>query len=202
MPPAVTWLIRHGQSSINAGRPSVAGGDVCLTELGVEQAAAVAHRVDRPPDLLIMSPLVRARATADLIRAQWPTTPYEIWPIQELNYLSPARCGGTTAATRRPMIDAYWQRCDPDYLDGPDAESFSDFLHRVRQFHERLVALDCRFVVAVGHGQFFRAYTIAMATGFAASPEWMAHYRRSETANPLANCEVVELSGEALRGVN
>ena len=36
----------------------------------------------------------------------------------------------TTAATRKPMIDAYWQRCDPDYADGPDAEgihlSFED----------------------------------------------------------------------------
>ena len=82
---------------------------------GLGAGGAVARRVDRPPDLLIVSPFLRARATADPIQARWPATRCETWPIQELTYLSPARCRGTTAATRRPMVDAYWQRCDPDY---------------------------------------------------------------------------------------
>jgi hypothetical protein len=54
----------------------------------------------------------------------------------------------------------------------------------------------------VGHGQFFRAYTIGLAAGFVASPEWMTRYRTMETANPIANCEIIELSDEALRSIS
>jgi broad specificity phosphatase PhoE len=171
---------------------------VALTELGREQACAVARRVDRRPDLLIVSPFLRARATCEPIQARWPATRSETWPIQELTYLSPARCNGTTSATRRPMVDAYWRRCDPHYVDGSDSESFSAFSNRLRDFHQRLLALDCAYVIAVGHGQFFRAYTMCLTDGFTVTPEWMARYRKVEMGKPIANCEIIELSGEAL----
>lgn len=198
MPPVTTWLVRHGQSASNAGLPAAGHGDVPLTELGREQACAVARRVDRQPDLLIVSPFLRARATSEPIQARWPATRCETWPIHELTYLSPARCHGTTAATRRPMVDAYWQRCDPAYVDGSDAESFAAFSDRLREFHRRLLALDCSYVVAVGHGQFFRAYMMGVAEGFTATPDWMTRYRTVETGKPIANCEIIELSGAAL----
>jgi len=96
------------------------------------------------------------------------------------------------------MVDAYWRRCDPHYVDGSDAESFSAFSNRLRDFHQRLLALDCAYVIAVGHGQFFRAYTMCLTDGFTVTPEWMARYRKVETGKPIANCEIIELSGEAL----
>jgi broad specificity phosphatase PhoE len=198
VPPVITWLVRHGQSAANAGLPTEGHGDVPLTELGRQQACAVARRVDRRPDLLIVSPFLRARATCESIQARWPATRRETWPIQELTYLSPARCNGTTSATRRPLVDAYWRRCDPHYVDGSDAESFSAFSSRLRDFHQRLLALDCAYVIAVGHGQFFRAYMMCLTDGFTVTPEWMARYRKVETGSPLANCEIIELSGEAL----
>ena len=125
VPPVTTWLIRHGQSAANAGLPSVGQDDTPLTELGLEQAHAAARRVDRQPDLLVVSPFTRARATGEVIQARWPVTECETW------------------------------RCDPYYVDGPDAESFSAFVGRLRDFHARLLWLDRRYVVAVGHGQFF-----------------------------------------------
>jgi broad specificity phosphatase PhoE len=198
VPPVTIWLVRHGQSAANAGLPTEGHGDVPLTELGRQQACAVARRVERRPDLLIVSPFLRACATCEPIQARWPATRRETWPIQELTYLSPARCAGTTSATRRPLVDAYWRLCDPHYVDGSDAESFSAFSSRLRDFHQRLLALDCAYVIAVGHGQFFRAYTMCLTDGFTVTPEWMARYRIVETGNPMANCEIIELSGEAL----
>jgi hypothetical protein len=53
-------------------------------------------------------------------------------------------------------------------------------------------------VIAVGHGQFFRAYMMCLTDGFTVTPEWMARYRRVETGKPIANCEIIELSGEVL----
>jgi len=195
VPPAVIWLIRHGESAANAGLPSAAYEEVPLTPLGHRQAREVAGRVERQPDLLIVSPFLRARETADPIRARWPASPCEVWPIQELTYLSPERCRGTTPETRKPWIEAYWRRGDPDYVDGPDAESFAGFMARLRDFHHRLSAVDGGFVVAVGHGQFFRAYLLSRAASFAATAEWMRAYRTGETARPMANGEVIELDG-------
>ena len=198
MPPAVTWLVRHGQSTSNAGQPAAGHGEVALTALGHEQALTVAGRVDRQPDLLIVSPFLRAQETAAPIRARWPKTPCETWPIGELTYLSPTRCRGTTADMRRPWVEEYWRRCDADYLDGPDAESFRTFTERLGDFHRRLLALDGGFAIAVGHGQFFRAYLMAQHEGFGGTADWMKRYRLAETAQPMANGEIVELDGATL----
>ena len=195
MPPALTWLVRHGQSAANAGLPAVGHAETPLTALGQQQARELAQRVDRQPDLLIVSPFLRAHETAAPIRERWPDTPCEVWPIGELTYLSPARCLGTTPAMRRPWIESYWQRCDPDYLDGTDAESFSDFVGRLRDFDRRLAALGGDFVVIVGHGQFFRAYLWGRARDFVVAPQGMREYRLAETAQPMANGEVIELQG-------
>ena len=196
LPPALTWLIRHGQSTSNAGLPSVGHAEAPLTALGHQQARDVACRVERKPDLLIVSAFRRAQDTALPISERWPHTTCEVWPIQELTYLSPARCHGTTADTRRPWIEDYWRRCDPDYLDGPDAESFGSFMARLRDFHRRLSALAGDFVIAVGHGQFFRAYLWGRDRGFAVTPQWMREYRQAETTQPMANGEVIELKGD------
>ena len=69
---------------------------------------------------------------------------------------------------------------------------------RLSDFHRRLLALDGGFVIAVGHGQFFRAYLMARSDGFPATAGWMKSYRSAETARPMANGEVIELDTEAL----
>jgi broad specificity phosphatase PhoE len=202
VPPALTWLVRHGQSASNAGLPAVGHGEVPLTALGQDQAREVARRVDRQPDRLIVSPFLRTQETAAPIRERWPRTPCEVWPIQELTYLSPARCKGTTADVRRPWIEAYWRGCDPDYVDGPDAESFRAFMARLADFDSRLSALGGDFAIAVGHGQFFRAYLWGRDRGFAVAAEWMRDYRAAETSQPMANGEIIELksaTGPSLR---
>ena len=198
MPPQVTWLIRHGQSTSNAGLPAVEHGEAPLTALGQEQARALARRVDRQPDLLVVSPFLRARETAAPIRARWPSVTCATWPIGELTYLSPARCHGTTADKRRPWVEEYWRRCDLDYQDAQDAESFRSFMDRLDDFHRRLLALDGGFVITVGHGQFFRAYLMALIEGLSGTADWMRRYRLAETTQPMANCEVIELAGDAI----
>ncbi len=196
----MTWLIRHGQSASNAGLPAVGAENVPLTDLGREQARALAARVEREPDLLIVSPFVRSQATAEPIRERWPFARCETWPIHELTYLSPARCVGTTRETRQPWVDAYWQACDPDYLDGADAESFRAFMERLNAFHQRLLTLEGGLVIVVGHGQFFSGFLLGLSKGFVVTADWMKGYRASEIAKPLSNCEIVELRGEVLTG--
>ncbi len=69
---------------------------------------------------------------------------------------------------------------------------------RLLDFHGRLLALDGDFVVAVGHGQFFRAYLFGQTEGFAVAADWMKEYRIAEITQPMANCEIIEMTGDAL----
>src|SRR5262249_15668400 len=92
-----------------------------------------------------------------------------------------------------PWVDAYWNACDPDYLDGPDAESFRTFAARLSGFHRRLRALDGTLVIAVAHGQFFSGYLLGLERGFQPTTRCIRDYRKGETARPMANCEVIEL---------
>ena len=73
---------------------------------------------------------------------------------------------------------------------------------RLADFDCRLSALDGDFAIAVGHGQFFRAYLWGRDRGFAAASEWMRDYRAAETSQPMANGEIIELksaTGPSLR---
>jgi broad specificity phosphatase PhoE len=198
MPPSLTWLIRHGESTANAGLPSISRADAPLTERGMEQAQAMVRIMPRRPDLLISSAASRARATAGFVSARWPDVVIETWPIQEFYYLSTIRCLGTTLEQRRPFVQTYWEQCDPDYLDGDDAESFAALVRRLRDFHARLLALNLEFVAVAGHGQFFTAYSLMLKRQLDASSEGMRRYRRAETANPLRNGEVLSLTADDL----
>jgi broad specificity phosphatase PhoE len=199
MPPLTTWLVRHGQSTANAGLPTADAGEAPLTELGRRQAIAAARRVDRRPDLIVVSPFRRARETAAPLIDLWPDVRQESWPIQEVTYLSPVLCEYTTVDTRKPMVADYWRRLDPDYVHGPGAESFAAFIDRLVAFHDRLAALDEDFVVVFGHGQFFRAFTHGLEVGFQATADWMRRYRRVETSTPMVNGETIELGPAAFR---
>ena len=63
-------LIRHGQTQANLEGRVQGHSDAPLTELGQAQARAIAARLaDDRPAALYVSPLGRARATAEIIGA-------------------------------------------------------------------------------------------------------------------------------------
>jgi broad specificity phosphatase PhoE len=66
-PTAEIWLVRHGQTSWSRDWLHTSVTDVPLTEQGVEQARALAPRLDGPTFALVLTnPRSRARRTAEL----------------------------------------------------------------------------------------------------------------------------------------
>lgn len=55
---------------------------------------------------------------------------------------------------RYPLVEDYWKRTDPQYVDGPDAESFETFIVRVETFLDDLSQRDEQDIIVVGHGRF------------------------------------------------
>ncbi len=62
-----TLLLRHGETALSAERRFAGRGDIALTEHGLRQAAAAADRLAARGgiDLIVTSPLLRARQTAE-----------------------------------------------------------------------------------------------------------------------------------------
>jgi broad specificity phosphatase PhoE len=89
------WLIRHGQSESNAGLPSADWRAIPLTELGQRQAEHVAGVFADPPRLIVASPYLRARLTAQPTIDRYPGAAFEDWPVQEFSYLGRTGSGPT-----------------------------------------------------------------------------------------------------------
>jgi broad specificity phosphatase PhoE len=190
--PSEIWLVRHGQSESNANFTTSAPHSSRLTERGWHEAHLFAQFLDRRPDLLIVSPYVRAIESARPLREKYPDTPMAQWPIEEFTYLPPLAYQGTTAVQRRPLIEAYWQKSDPDFRH-PGAESFTNFLVRVNAALERMKKLR-GFTVIISHGHVMRLLWQILAVGLAPSAErQMQAYNHLRQAVVIPNCAVLRL---------
>ena len=106
---------------------------------------------------MVVSPFLRSKQTAAPLIARYSDVPVEEWNVQEFTYLAPARCHNTTITERKPLVAEYWARNDPQYCDGPGAESFSDLMSRAQAAVTQIKSPKDAFVVVISHGQFMRA---------------------------------------------
>src|SRR5689334_7624246 len=139
------WLIRHGESESNAGLPTADTSKIVLTQRGHAQAKSVAQAFARPPGLIVASPYMPAKPSAQPTIARFPQARVDEWQVHEYTYLSLASRHNSTLRGRQPLIEAYWDRCDPQYVDGDGAESFAALVARARQVLERIRRLDDDF---------------------------------------------------------
>lgn len=160
--PARLWLVRHGQSAGNVARDAAdaAGAeriavtgrdvDVPLSPMGEEQARGLGRwfaQADARPDVLLVSPYVRARQTATLFRdaggcdAALPLCLDERLREKEFGILD----GLTTAGVKalQPEQAAFRQQLGKFYHRPPGGESWCDVVFRLRSLMD---------TVALHHG--------------------------------------------------
>jgi probable phosphoglycerate mutase len=192
---ARAWLIRHGESESNAGLPTNGPAASPLTPLGRAQAERVAVSFSAAPALIVSSPFTRARETAAPTLARFASVPYEEWPVEEFTYLGELHGPNTTAEQRRPYVEAYWQRSDPEYVNG-GGESFRALIARAHAFVERLAERpEHGTIVVFTHALFMRAVLWSMFTGITEPDEQaMRAFRRF-----VHSCEIPNGSALGLR---
>jgi broad specificity phosphatase PhoE len=124
----VLILMRHGQTSANAGGLLCGRADVPLTDLGARQAKALASAIGTPARV-ISSPLQRARDTAAAFGQ--PVEVDERWIELDYGALDLLPYGEVA-----PDVWANW-RADCDYVP-EGGESLTDLGRRVREACEEL----------------------------------------------------------------
>ncbi len=148
-------LIRHAESTANIDLPTEDHFSIPLTEKGKRQSEALSQDLPGKPDLILLSSFLRAKQTAEPTIRRYPDVPVEIWPeLGEFTYLSPASCKGTTRSQRIPYVKKYWDRMDPDYLDGEGAESFRQFVERTEKAYSKILQCQGENIFLFSHGQF------------------------------------------------
>jgi 2,3-bisphosphoglycerate-dependent phosphoglycerate mutase len=185
-------LIRHGESQSNVGLPTECPTSVELTPLGIEQAICIADYLESrvPPDLIVTSSYERTKQTAEPTMSRFPFVPKDQWLVHEFTYLSSEEfLTPTTVEDRKPLVDAYWELCDPGSVDGPGSESFEQFIKRVRGVMKRFEEVDRNETVVIfSHEQFICAvYWLLERNPTHISSETMRDFRDFLTEHSIPN---------------
>jgi len=190
---AEVWFIRHAESVSNAGLPTSDTVVTSITERGRAEAELIAHSIPAVPDLIVTSPYLRTRQTAEATLRRFPSVPHEEWPVHEFTYLGLPRDVYTTFQQRRPLSDAFWDRCDPhECAEG--AESFAGLMLRVADARERVCRLSQRFVLVFSHGLFIKALLWSLVYHVAeADATAMARYHAFIRATVVPNGSILKL---------
>lgn len=175
--PARLWLVRHGQSQGNVARDAadeaglheigidVRDVDVPLSALGIRQAEAAglwfaALPADQRPEIILSSPYVRAKQTAEIICKQGalasdPARPIIDERLREREFGIFDRLTSLGIRERFPEEAAHRRRLGKFYHRPPGGESWADVVLRLRsmlntinlQFCDRRVLIVCHQVV-------------------------------------------------------
>ncbi len=183
-------LFRHGKSQSNAGLPTLDPEFVELTGEGFKQAEDIARflKAHFSPDLIVTSSYRRTKQTAKPTKLAFPIVPEVEWPVHEFTYLSSMHEERSTAEYRRPLVNAYWETCNPSYIDGPGSESFEQFIGRVREVKLRLKSTALDKIVVFSHEQFISALLwLSKRDPGDLSPESMENFRAFLEAHPIPN---------------
>jgi uncharacterized phosphatase len=141
------YFIRHGESVGNIKRLFTGQWDVPLTDLGTKQAKAAAQTIkERHIDLIVSSPLIRARQTAEIIAEQIG------YPKEKILYSDLLKERNYGDLQQKP----YSASDGIDFEDVPNIELAGHLVQRAAQA-EYLRAIEADNILVVGHGTFGRA---------------------------------------------
>ena len=152
------YLVRHGRTLGNVQRVLVGSTDIPLDELGVQQAHLVGERLAAAiqADVLLSSPLQRARVTAEIIGGKIGLMP-EIRPnLSEWNFGAAEGLSFETIAMEHPDLALRFADHQDFDVGWPDGETRRVFHDRVYdEFLGILTEYESHTLIVVAHGGVF-----------------------------------------------
>ncbi|MGR6916177.1 bifunctional RNase H/acid phosphatase [[Actinomadura] parvosata] len=146
-------LLRHGETELSLERRFSGRGEAELTANGLAQASAAAARLSRDPyrlDVIVTSPLKRARQTAEAVAGQAGVEVEVFDDLREADFGAWEGHTFTEVQRRWPAELTAWLS-DPDVAP-PGGESFAETARRVQAAREHLVErYEGKTVLVVSH---------------------------------------------------
>jgi probable phosphoglycerate mutase len=137
--PTATLLLRHGQTPMSVQKRYAGRSDIPLTDVGLEQAAAAAKRLASAGiDVIVASPLLRARQTAGEVAATTGAPVVTDDGFRETDFGAWEGLTFAEVRERWPAEVSAWL-ADPA-VPPPDGESFAEVSERVAGALQRVLA--------------------------------------------------------------
>lgn len=189
------YLVRHAESTANAGEKTTLM-DTHLTIRG--RIASEAFSPPMVPQVIATTKYIRTLESAMPTMRRFPKAKHIITDLHEFTYLSNPECVPSTVEERKERVDAYWERADPHYVDGPDVESFAMFMNRVASEIFILKMTEVPTIVFT-HGLVIKAFLWMscngkFTNGCAWSSEDMKSYCKFNEMLKIDNLQVVDAS--------
>jgi broad specificity phosphatase PhoE len=175
------YLVRHGRTSGNVRKQLIGSTDIPLDEIGLRQAERVADRLalGTRADVIVSSPLIRARTTAEIIGKKLGLEPVIAPGLVEMNFGDLEGLTLDAVAERYPELAVRALNIDDDTLAWPNGDSRVGFHERVlNTFLEILRDYSSHSVIVVAHGGVLGSF-LAQVEGNPPN-NWQAYQ--------LANC--------------
>ena len=190
----ILYLVRHGESLANAGHRTSDPAQIALTERGHRQAENIVPLLlAAEPTLIVTSSYLRTKETSQPLLNQIPHVFHEEWPVHEFTYLSPNRCENMTSEERSPLVQQYWDRCDPFYVDGPGAESWANLVQRTINIRQHLEQYsEKEKIIVFAHGQFIQMFLTLLIGMPSITSDSMRQWRKWMKLRPIENTEIIE----------
>lgn len=179
------YVMRHGRTDWNAEYRLQGGTDIPLNDEGRQMAREAAMKYkDIPLDICFVSPLQRARETADIFLEGRDIPVIVDDRLREMGF---GISEGIDHIFQKPAYPAYSMFKDPaHYVPTDGAESFEELFHRTGEFLQEVaepLVKEGKNVLIIGHG--------AMNTSI------INHYRNIPLKNfwetLCKNCELVQV---------
>lgn len=185
MLPRSFYFVRHGETDWNARGVLQGHTDIPLNERGRAQArAAVALIASLNIDLIVSSPLSRARETADIINSDLKKRIMNDEGLRERHFGQLEGKGGEEAETMKAQWRLQNPHIEPEengYHCPPGAESYADFRGRtLSRIAHHLDAAPGDNVLFVCHGGLYRVLSRCLTGEAGSSPNVQPfHFEKS-----------------------
>ena len=188
------YLVRHGQSTSNAGGDAQPNADIELTDLGYEQAQAVSEwLVESLGDMvntIKVSKFIRTQQTAQPYLNCMNRTATIMDTLFEFDYVSFAETEGTSLDFRVDEANDFWLDNTPEQTHGDDSESYQHFYDRVAQALKDFNTLPAGNHIMFTHGLWISMLIWQILGQPSYSNLHMRKFRQFEMAIRAKNTEV------------
>jgi alpha-ribazole phosphatase len=185
-------FVRHGESTANAGGITMAQAEIPLSELGTQQAKALAPLLAAKPALILTSGYLRTQQTSKPYCERVGMVTKVNTLLNEFSAIDPALIAGMDGAQRKPFMVDYWSEPNMTRRMGKAADTFAEFVQRVTTFARGMDTLPDGTVI-FGHGIWI-GLLVWQSLGFTCADDaGMKAFRRFQLGLPMPNCAVYQL---------
>lgn len=186
------WLIRHAQSTSNAGEITRDRESVFLTDVGEQQAHWLNAHFPYHPNALYISTLPRTAQTAAPLARRFHMHPQILPCLTEFDPLGMSVLRGMKGEERSAAYENYWARATPETQIGEDGCAFTELKAQIDEFMQLLPHF-ANHSAFVGHSIWMKVLAWYLL-GFAVNDNIdMRNLRQFQHAFPTPNACVFTL---------